>query len=109
MPNYRRAFLPGGTFFFTLVTFGRRTIFSDPTCVDVLRRVVRDEKSENPFEMEAAVNPVKHEYASCPHAWKYSSFNKWISRSAYAANWCCRCDDLPVVVPDFSGVLPDCE
>jgi len=28
MPNYRRASIPGGTFFFTVVTFDRRPLFA---------------------------------------------------------------------------------
>ena len=55
MPNYRRALAPGGTFFFTIVTFRRRDIFSDPLCVDQLRRTVRAEQAQHPFSIEAAV------------------------------------------------------
>ncbi len=28
MPRYRRAWVPGGTFFFTLVTYRRQTLFA---------------------------------------------------------------------------------
>jgi putative transposase len=55
MPNYRRAFIPGGTFFFTIVTFQRRKIFSDPRAVELLRKVMREEQLQNPFTIEAAV------------------------------------------------------
>ena len=55
MPNYRRAFSPGETFFFTIVTHRRRKIFSDPICVQHLRRAMRDEQEQNPFEIVAAV------------------------------------------------------
>ncbi|MGB3312270.1 MAG: hypothetical protein WA939_24355 [Nodosilinea sp.] len=30
MPNYRRAYTPGGATFLTLVTFNRRPIFAEP-------------------------------------------------------------------------------
>ncbi|MFQ4138278.1 hypothetical protein PGN35_018360 [Nodosilinea sp. PGN35] len=33
MPNYRRAYTPGGAVFLTLVTFNRRSIFAEPNKV----------------------------------------------------------------------------
>jgi putative transposase len=37
MPNYRRVYLPGGIYFFTLVTYCRRPLFKDPANVELLR------------------------------------------------------------------------
>ncbi len=37
-------------------------------------------------------NPVKHGLAPCPHAWKYSSFHRFVARGFYDAQWGCRCD-----------------
>jgi len=55
MPDYRRAFLPGGTFFFTLVTYQRRPLFSLAANVEQLREAMRRVRSELPFDLVAAV------------------------------------------------------
>jgi REP element-mobilizing transposase RayT len=36
-------------------------------------------------------NPVKHGVASCPHAWKPSSFGRWVDAGIYPADWGCCC------------------
>lgn len=53
MPEYRRAFVPGGTFFLTIVTFERLPLFSDRTHIRMLRAAVRRVKRERPFAMNA--------------------------------------------------------
>ena len=53
--NYRRAFLPGGTFFFTVVTAERRPLFADRTNVATLRSAFRQIQEQRPFTVEAAV------------------------------------------------------
>ena len=55
MPTYRRAYLPGGTFFLTLVTLNRAPLFADPENVARLRAAVAATKAERPFEVSAAV------------------------------------------------------
>jgi REP element-mobilizing transposase RayT len=55
MPNYRRARVPGGTFFLTIVTHDRAPIFREQDNFEKLRRSLRLVKTESPFEMEAAV------------------------------------------------------
>lgn len=55
MADYRRAVQPGGTFFFTLVTHHRQTLFSDPANVDRLRKAVLAVMNERPFEFLAGV------------------------------------------------------
>jgi len=32
-------------------------------------------------------NPVKHGYVENPAQWKWSSFNRWVARGAYQADW----------------------
>ncbi|MFI5380391.1 MAG: REP-associated tyrosine transposase [Tepidisphaerales bacterium] len=51
-------------------------------------------------------NPVKHHHAACPHAWPYSSFNRFVGRNDYDATWLCACDGRQPKPPDFSS-LPD--
>jgi len=53
--RYRRAFLPGGSFFFTLVMEGRRPVFVSAEAVDVLRGAFRSVRSARPFELDAMV------------------------------------------------------
>jgi putative transposase len=39
--QYRRAKTPGGTYFFTLVTYQRQKLFSTPQTIDLLRQSFR--------------------------------------------------------------------
>lgn len=55
MPEYRRIFVPGGTFFFTIVTQDRRPLFADESNVDLLRAAVRNEREHHPFTIISAV------------------------------------------------------
>lgn len=55
MPEYRRAFAPGGTFFFTLVTYQRKPLFNIPANVEDLRCAMRQVRAERPFDLVAAV------------------------------------------------------
>jgi putative transposase len=53
MPNYRRARTPGGIYFFTAVTHGRKPLFSSERARACLRHAVAEVKIRRPFEMEA--------------------------------------------------------
>ncbi|ACK68829.1 conserved hypothetical protein [Gloeothece citriformis PCC 7424] len=55
MPNYRRLYIPGGTFFFTLVTYHRQPHFSSSENVAKLRQAVAMVKKQMPFEILGAV------------------------------------------------------
>ncbi|MFQ5422489.1 MAG: transposase [Phycisphaerae bacterium] len=185
MPEYRRAFQPGGTFFFTLVTHGRQPILCNATARSCLREAIQEVRVQLPFEMTAVVllpdhlhaiwklpdgdadfskrwgrikkgftdrwlahggaettvsasrrrhrgrgvwqprfwehtlrdqadliahldyihyNPVKHDQASCPHAWPYSSFHRYVYMGRYATDWQCTCGGRTAVAPDFDSV-----
>ena len=41
-------------------------------------------------------NPVKHGHATCPHAWKASSFHKWVERGVLDQRWGCSCNGRTV-------------
>ncbi|WP_295437597.1 transposase [uncultured Thiodictyon sp.] len=58
--KYRRAILPGGTFFFTLVTQDRRPQFTDPESIDCLREAFRAVKKKRPFRIDAIVIMPDH-------------------------------------------------
>lgn len=53
--QYRRVFAPGGTFFFTVVTYQRRHIFSSPQAVECLRQAFRYTIQRMPFTIVASV------------------------------------------------------
>lgn len=55
MPNYRRLYVPGGTYFFTVVTHRRQPLFAEPANVQALRTAVRRVRDERPFQLAAAV------------------------------------------------------
>jgi putative transposase len=55
MSNYRRLYLPGGTYFFTVVTHGRQPLFADDHTIEKLRSAFRYVKTRRPFEIIAAV------------------------------------------------------
>ena len=39
--HYRRAFVPGATYFFTIVTAHRRPVFHDEAALELLRQAFR--------------------------------------------------------------------
>jgi putative transposase len=47
--HYRRAYIPGGSYFFTVVTAYRRALFSDEANVTVLREALRKILQKRPF------------------------------------------------------------
>lgn len=55
MAEYRRKYLPGGTFFLTLVTYNRTPLFANPENVSHLRNAIATTRAEMPFEITAAV------------------------------------------------------
>mgnify|MGYP001256858398 FL=1 len=55
MSYYRRAYVAGATYFFTVVTRNRRPIFTDAERVDVLRQAIRQVMASRPFSIEAMV------------------------------------------------------
>jgi len=55
MANYRRAHVPGGTFFFTVVTHQRREILTNPGARSCLRTALREVAARRPFQIDAIV------------------------------------------------------
>jgi putative transposase len=53
MPNYRRNYVPGGTYFFTLVTFQRRKHFDTPNKLDRLHSTIMQVQRSKPFDLLA--------------------------------------------------------
>ena len=55
MSDYRRIYVSGGCYFFTVVCRQRRTFFADAAAVDLLRQAIHSVKMERPFSIDAMV------------------------------------------------------
>jgi len=55
MPDYRRYLVPGGTYFFTLVTHERRLILTSDVARGCLRDAFRRVRSKRPFAIAEIV------------------------------------------------------
>ena len=55
MPNYRRWFVPGGTYFFTCVTHMRARFLTEEAARNCLREAFVEVQSHSPFEIIAIV------------------------------------------------------
>ena len=53
--HYRRAFIPGATYFFTVVTAHRRPVFRSALARDLLRQAFRHVAKKRPFTVNAMV------------------------------------------------------
>ncbi len=60
MPNYRRLYTPGGTYFLTVVTADRRPIFRDEAARSILRSCFEDVRSQKSFGIDAMVLLPEH-------------------------------------------------
>ncbi len=60
MPDYRRRFRPGGMFFFTVVTDGRRPLFTSDAACHCLRAALHEVQTRWPFEITAIVLLPEH-------------------------------------------------
>jgi len=65
---------------------------------------IRDEEDFRRHVDYIHYNPVKHGYASCPHAWAWSSFSRWVDSGVYERNWCCECRDDKPPTTDFKDI-----
>jgi putative transposase len=63
VPNFRRSFVPGGTYFFTVVTDRRAPIFDDPRARRILGAALRECRERRPFRTVAIVLLPDHLHA----------------------------------------------
>ena len=63
MPNYRRAAIPGGTYFFTLVTCRRQKILCHDNIRTALRDAITTTRVKMPFAIDAMVLMPDHLHA----------------------------------------------
>ena len=55
MPNYRRAHIPAGTYFFTVKTFERQPVLTNERCLIALRQAIAEVRGMHCFETLAWV------------------------------------------------------
>jgi putative transposase len=88
--NYRRAFIPGATFFFTVVTDRCRPILSAPETVDLLRNAFRYTIKQMPFTIVASVILPDHMHfiwTLPPESGDFST--RWrLIKSHFTRHWC---------------------
>jgi len=53
MPNFRRYYVPNAIYFIVAVTKGRRRVFADAACVDLLLDIMREVRQRKPFDLFA--------------------------------------------------------
>ncbi len=53
MPNYRRVYVPGGAYFFTIVTHLRQPIFNSSSARQMLRSAIAETNRRWPFTIDA--------------------------------------------------------
>ncbi len=99
--RYRRAFVPGGSFFFTLVMQGRRPVFASAETVDVLCEAFRSVRSTRPFELDAMVILPDHMHCiwtlpkdDADFATRWRLVKTWFTK---------HCDPALRIVPDRAG------
>jgi putative transposase len=72
MPDYKRWFRAGGTYFFTVVTYKRRKIFSDAHARTSLHQAIREVQDLRFFEVQGIVLLPDH----CHCIWKMPEDDK---------------------------------
>lgn len=94
MAEFKRSFVPGGCYFFTLVTANRRPIFSDEANVEHLRAAFRKEMQRRPFEFQAVVIMPDHLHAlwqlpvdDFDYSNRWREIKKHVSKSLDAYVW----------------------
>ncbi|HKV11106.1 MAG TPA: transposase [Thermoanaerobaculia bacterium] len=83
MPDYRRAYIPGGTFFFTVVTEQRARFLCTESARTCLRTVLQECRKRWPFKIDAFVLLHDHLHAIWTLPEKDTDYSKrwgWIKK-----------------------------
>lgn len=89
MPDYRRAYVPGGTFFFTVVTYRRARFLCQPQARRCLRWALRLCRGRWPFTIDAMVLLPDHLHTIWTLPGGDADFSKrwaWVKRS-FTRQW----------------------
>src|SRR5205085_497410 len=78
MSNYRRYFVPGGSYFFTLVTHERRRFLIDELARQCLRQAIDLIRERRPFEIMAVVllKPRTFHAAATREGWEWDEMRR---------------------------------
>ncbi len=79
MPDYRRLFRPGGTYFFTLLSENRAPILCDDLSRSILHNAILDAARRRPFTLDAIVLLPDHLHMVMTLPQKDSNFSTRIS------------------------------
>jgi len=87
--NYRRVYVAGGTYFFTLVTHQRKPIFSDLEAIDTLRAAFKYAITRHPFTIVANVILPDHIHSVWTLPPNDSNFStRWrLIKGYFTRNW----------------------
>ncbi len=101
MPEYRRAYVKGGTYFFTVVTHQRLPLFRDEPATVLLMQCIETVRAEEPFAMDAYVVLPDHLHALWTLPAGDSDFSsRWRRiKARFSRSW------TGVTVQDFSESL----
>jgi len=91
--QYRRLFVPGACYFFTLVSYKRQPIFSDYQNIEILRSAFRQVKTKRPFDIDAIVVMPDHlhciwslPYGDSDYSTRWRLIKTWFSKHGYCNN-----------------------
>jgi putative transposase len=101
MPEYIRTYVPGGTFFFTLITHRRRTLFSSSSARSCLREAILGVQRERPFRLVASVLLPNHFHCIWVLPEGDADYSKrWgIIKSRFSRLWLAKCGDEITISP----------
>ena len=92
MPDYRRARVKGGTFFFTVVSYQRRPLLCNDDIRGALRQAVRIAQSERPFNIDAWVLLPDHLHCvwtlppnDADFSMRWAMIKKYVTKTAHGA------------------------
>ena len=87
MSNYLRVYIPGGCYFFTVVTMNRAPLFNTEARVDILRQAMRERMAKQPFQIDAMVVLPDHLHCiwrlpeeDCDYSSRWREIKKSVSR-----------------------------
>ncbi len=89
MADYRRWHVPGGTYFFTLVTYRRSRFLTTPFARTILGEILRESRSRWPFQTLATVLLPDHLHAIWalpPGDDRYSTRWGWVKKE-FTKRW----------------------
>jgi putative transposase len=100
MPEYRRANVAGGTYFFTVVTYARRPVLTTETARMALREAIGQARTTLPFEIEAWVLLPDHLHCIWVLPPGDANFSaRWAIIKRHVSR---RCEPMIGAVPSFS-------